>query len=216
MNLKEKLGQINFGYSLLLPGLLMGFFLISFILNQLSHYLFDPKNDTNTVRVQLPVDHTVVSIPKKITQSQSFEVSLQFATDRLARRINHIISTAAKGTTFHGITGVVSSNMSAEVNGLTFELDRIGPQPQLLMMNDKAQWTWQVLATEPGRHKLYFRLHLVSRDDGRENKHVVDIAQASIYTHHNTTNGLGQRMIWLILLLITLAIAWRFKYLIRH
>ena len=92
MNIKEKLGQLNVGYSLLLPGLFMVFFLISFILNQLSHYFFDPKNVANTVRVQLPVDHAVVSIPKKITQSQPFEVSLQFATDRLAHRINHIIS----------------------------------------------------------------------------------------------------------------------------
>lgn len=216
MNIKEKLSQINIGYSLLLPGLLFGFFLISFILNQLSHYFFDPKNVTNTVRVQLPVDHTVVSIPEKIVKSESFEVSLQFSTNKLARRINEIVSSAAKGTTFHGITGEVSSDMSAEISGMSFEIDRIGPQPQLIMMDDKARWTWRILAEEPGRHKLDFRLYLVSRDNGRENKHVVNIAQADLYTHPEASAGLGQRIMWALLLLIAIGAVWRFRPFMRR
>lgn len=210
MNIKEKLGLTHIHYNLLLPGLLTGFFLISFLLNQLSHYFFDPIDTVNTIRIQLPVDHSVVNIPDKIAQFEEFEVSLQLSTEQLARRINDIISSAAKGTAIHGITGSVSSNMSAEVIGSAFKINHTGPQSQLIMVNNKARWTWRALAEESGRHMLVFRLHLVSRHNGREDKHIVDIAQANLYIRPSTSNGLGSRVIWVTLFLIILAITWRF------
>ena len=126
--MRETEPQSGLNFNFIVPvAMLAVLLLVPFSINALLHFMAS-KKVLNPVVMKLPVDSTVVSIPSEVKQYESFDVALNLETKRLAKFLNELVSTASEGTSIQGITGMVSANMKAEIDGAAFEIDRLGPQ----------------------------------------------------------------------------------------
>ena len=203
-------------YKMLLPGLLAGLLLLSFVMNEFSHFMISEQRITNTFFMKLPLDNAAVIVPSEIVKFAPFEVTLQFDTKRLANRINKIVASASQGASIQNIVGAVSSRMKAEVVGEDFRIEPLGPQEALIMVKDETIWAWRMSAEESGRYIFKFRLHLLTHDAGQESEKIVDVAEANVFVQENQSTWLRHKWSWVVTLLMLLVIGWGLHCRFRH
>ncbi len=156
----------------------------------------------NPVVMKLPLDSTVITIPPEVKQYESFEVALNLETKRLANFLNEIVATASEGTSIHGITGVVSASMKAEIDGEAFEIDRLGPQEPLSDYAGASSWRWRVTPESSGGQTLTISLHLVTQNGAHFDTKVLELAETNFIVEANTTEWLKRNGAWLALVLL--------------
>lgn len=194
--------QSGLNFNFIVPvAMLVVLLLVPFSINALLHFMAS-KKVLNPVVMKLPVDSTVVSIPSEVKQYESFDVSLNLETKRLAKFLNEIVATASEGTSIKGITGVISANMKAEIDGAAFEIDRLGPQEPFSDYDGTAKWRWRVTPESSGAQALTIRLHLSTQHDAQFDSRVLELAETNFAVEANTTEWLKRNMLWVVLVLL--------------
>lgn len=197
--------QSGLNFNFIVPvAMLAVLLLVPFSINALLHFMAS-KKVLNPVVMKLPVDSTVVSIPSEVKQYESFDVALNLETKRLAKFLNEIVATASEGTSIKGITGVISANMKAEIDGAAFEIDRLGPQEPFSDYDGTAKWRWRVTPESSGAQALTIRLHLSTQHDAQFDSRVLELAETNFAVEANTTEWLKRNMLWVALVLLALS-----------
>jgi hypothetical protein len=197
--------QSGLNFNFIVPvAMLVVLLLVPFSINALLHFMAS-KKVLNPVVMKLPVDSTVVSIPSEVKQYESFDVSLNLETKRLAKFLNEIVATASEGTSIKGITGVISANMKAEIDGAAFEIDRLGPQEPFSDYDGTAKWRWRVTPESSGAQALTIRLHLSTQHDAQFDSRVLELAETNFAVEANTTEWIKRNMLWVVLALLALS-----------
>lgn len=193
--------ESGLNFNLLMPiALLVVLLIVPFSINSFMHFM-SGKRQFNPVIMKLPMDSTAITIPSMIKQYESFEVALNLETKQLSKFLNEIVATASEGTSIQGVTGVVSSNMRAEITGEGFEIDKQGPQQPASAYSGTASWRWRVTPESSGSHDLKFQLHLLTQETGRQSTKTLDFAEARFSVQANPLEWMKRHWFWIALLL---------------
>lgn len=200
--MRETEPQSGLNFNFLVPvAMLAVLLLVPFSINALLH-LMASKKVMNPVVMKLPVDSSMISIPSEVKQYESFDVALNLETKRLAKFLNELVSTASEGTSIQGITGVVSANMKAEIDGAAFEIDKLGPQEPFSDYDGTAKWRWRVTPESSGAQALTIRLHLSTQHDAQFDSRVLELAETNFAVEGNTTEWMKRNILWVVLALL--------------
>jgi hypothetical protein len=187
---------------------------VPFTINYLSHLISKEREGQFgaplSVKFHL-INNSAFTIPSRVKQFESFDVSFRLSTRQLAERMNEIGSTSVKGTTIHGITGVVSPEMKAEIAGKNFKIENRGPLEQLYIYDDETHWTWHVLPTSSGYQTLKFRLHLLTYENEQEKLNIIDVAHANLAVEANPSEWLFNNWGWIALIALLPIVGWQVK-----
>ena len=130
----------------------------------------------------LPVGSAAVTAPRKVTQYQSFNVSLRLARGELAPLLADTTSAAPPGTAVAGISGVrMSPRMKAELIGDDFIVEgNESKQVQLVTEREDTTWEWRVHSDTVGSHLLTVRIDTLLIVEGAEAPRIIDVADVNI------------------------------------
>ena len=194
--------ESGLNFNLIIPAaLLVVLLIVPFSINSFMHFV-SAKKQLSSLIMRVPIDSTAITIPPAVKQYEPFEVALNLETKQLAKFLNEIVSTASEGTSIQGITGVVSSNMKAEIAGEDFKIDKQGPQEQSSAYRGAANWHWHVTPESSGSHDLKFQLHLLTQNAGQQNTRILDLAEASFSVQANPSEWFKRNWLWIVLLLL--------------
>lgn len=76
---------------MVLPTLIAAILLVPFVMNFLAHAWFGEKHFPPLVKMKLPADSSVITLPREVKQFKPFEITLRLDTKELALRINDIV-----------------------------------------------------------------------------------------------------------------------------
>lgn len=194
--------ESGLNFNLIMPAaLLLVLLIVPFSINSFMHFM-SGKRQFNPVVMKLPVDSSAISIPASAKQYESFDVGLNLETKQLAKFLNEIIATASEGTSIQGITGVVSPIMKAEVVGVDFEVDRLGPQDPGSDYDGSARWRWRVTPESAGEQILKFQLHLSTQHNAQMDTKILDLAEASFSVQASPLEWMKRNVLWIALVLM--------------
>lgn len=194
--------QSGLNFNFIVPvAMLAVLLLVPFSINALLH-LMASKKVMNPVVMKLPVDSSMISIPSDVRQYESFDVALNLETKRLVKFLNEIVATASEGTSIKGITGVISSNMKAEIDGAAFEIDKLGPQEPFSDYDGTARWRWRVTPESSGAQALTIRLHLSTQSNAQFESRVLELAETNFAVEGNTMEWMKRNILWVLLALL--------------
>jgi hypothetical protein len=199
--------RAGISFTMVLPGLLAAILFIPFVLNFLAHAWFGEKQFAPLVMTKLPVDSSVVTLPKEVKQFEPFEIALQLDTGKLAQHINDLVAKSSTGVPLQGINNKVFPEMRAEMAGDALYIDPPGPQAQLFSNRGETNWSWRITSEAPGRHKLLLKLHLQTADTSQKHQQVVDLAEIQIFAQKNLAEWMRRYGIWYIVITL-LATGW--------
>ncbi len=190
--------------SLLMPA---AFLLVLLAIPLIHSYLHSVRSNYHPVYpvvMKIPIDSSVITAPSEAKQYEGFEVKLNLDTQQLAKFFNDIVSVASEGTSIQGVTGLVSSNMKAEISGKHFGIENSGPQEQLFVFNKFTEWKWHVVPESSGIQTIQFKLHLTTTEKNQQKVKVVNLAEANIQIESNLSMWLAYNW-WMVVLLTLLA-----------
>ncbi len=205
--------ELNFNWVIPLA-ILSVLLLVPFSLNYISHLMASARQPVYPLIMKLPIiNKSAITAPEKVTQFDTFDVSLHLNTEQLSDFINKLGANAIEGTTIKGIVGVVSPHMQAEISGKSFTIENLGPQEQLYVFDNETHWSWQVVPTSSGNHTIKFHLHLATHTDSVQPTRMIEIAEAHIVVEANSLEWMLRNWWWMIaILLVPAIIAWRLRY----
>ena len=186
---------------------------VPFSLNYISHQYAASRQPATPVVMKFHlVRDTAITVPSEAAQFEGFSASIHIDTQRLANLINGMSSSAIGGATVHGISGVVSPNITASISGNNFIIEEQRSQAQSYASDEETHWSWQVQPQSSGRQILKFHLNLLTHADGVNKTEVIEIAEANIVVKANLTGWVLRNWGWaLAALLILPVVGWRLQ-----
>jgi len=200
--------------SLLMPVAFLVILLAVPLIHSYMHSIKSKYHPVYPLIMKIPIDSEVITAPSEARQYQGFEVKLNLDTQQFAKVINDIVSVASKGTSIQGVTGLISSNMKAEISGKNFRIENSGPQEQLFALSNFTEWKWYVVPESSGLQTIQFKLHLTTTENNQQKVKVITLAEANIQIEKNLSMWLAYN--WWLIILFTLLVFAGWKVLRRH
>ena len=199
--------------SLLMPAALLLVLLAVPLIHSYMHSIKSKYHPVHPLVMKIPMDSSVITAPFEAKQYEGFEVELNLDTQKLAKFFNDIVSVVTEGTSIQGVTGLVSSNMKAEISSEHLRIEHTGPQEQLYVFNDVTEWKWHVVPESSGVQTIQFKMHLTTTENNQQKVKIVNLAEANIQVKRNLFMWLTYNW-WLIALLTLLIfVVWKvFRY----
>ncbi len=198
--------ESNTNTNLLIPAALLLVLLAVPLIHSYMHSVKSKYHPVYPVVMKIPIDSGVITAPSEAKQYEGFEVKLNLDTQQLAKVINEVVSVVSKGTSMQGVTGLVSSDLKAEISGKNFRIENLGPQEQLFVYNNITEWKWHVEPESFGVQTIEFKLHLTTTENNQQKVKVINLAEANIQIESNLSMWLAYNW-WLIALLTLLVFA---------
>ena len=206
----------DFRFSMVFPMLIAVVLFVPFMINFLGHAWYGEKHFPPLTMMKLPVDSSVISLPREIKQYKPFEITLQLNSRELARRINDIVEKSHPGTEPQGIRSEVFPEMRAKVTGDKFSIDPPEPQAQFFSgQGEMSRWSWIVTPEKTGRYHLSIELFLQTAETTREHPQVADLAEIQLFVRENPEAWMRTHGVWYAVFTLLAAGWWWKKYLAK-
>lgn len=195
-------------FNMVLPTLIAAILLVPFVMNFLAHAWFGEKHFPPLVKMKLPADSSVITLPREVKQFKPFEITLRLDTKELALRINDIVKKSQPGTEPQGIHDEIFPEMQAGITGDAFSIDPPEPQIQLFSNQKETHWSWIVTPEKKGRYELSVKLYMQTTETASGHPQTADLAEIQLFVNENPQAWMRTYGIWYITLTLLIAGWW--------